>query len=77
MQPPDVEPPSRGRRPRTAAVGERLGGPAPDLDTPDAREIQDDLVWQALRRSWWRFRAIGIELPPQRGVILFQGGRND
>ena len=28
-----------------------------------------------IRRVWWRLASIGYQLPPERGVILFDGDR--
>ena len=52
----------------------RLRVPASIGISPPVR--LDDLVQQQVRELWWRQRRHeGVDLPPEPGVIVFNGGR--
>ena len=38
------------------------------------RPIRPDEI-PHVRRVWWRLTRVGHRLPPERGVIMIQGGR--
>lgn len=51
-------------------IGETLGVVLSNND----RDVSHDEI-EDLRRTWWRYAAGGVVLPPERGVIVTGGDR--
>ena len=45
-----------------------------DLDLANHGQL-DRVEQQDLRRIWWRFHRLGIQLPAERGLIVLDGGQ--